>query len=164
VLAAHQYQGRSNDCAPYSLAMALNGTTSALVDGDWLARAMEGLRWHGRRPVLYRLLGAATFPWGMVAVLRSYGLDAFWQPLSSPDYLLGGLARGDILFPILGAWRPAWAHASVLLAYDPVRGWGLADPARQGRELLWRPDPEFRRLWRAYGRTVVVARRRGHAL
>jgi hypothetical protein len=140
--------------------MALSATTSADIDGRWLARAMEGLRWHGRRPVVYRIAGSATFPWGMAAVLRLYGLRSAWRFLATPERLQQGLARGELLFPILGEWRPAWAHASVLLAYDPERGWGLADPARPRAELLWRPDGEFRRLWRNYGRLLVTARPR----
>lgn len=155
ILAAHQYQGPTNDCGPFSAAILVNALRGANLDGATLGREMTHPRRQGIVPVIRRLPGHATFPWGLVDVLRQHGLRASWRMLVRPDQLLTALEHGRIPVPILGAWRPAWAHYSILVAHDPERGWGFADSAYQRGGVVWRPADVFREQWRAFGRTAV---------
>lgn len=162
ILARHQCQERSNDCGPFCAAMVINALTPYRVDPVALGRAMARPRWGavlGVLPVIRRVPGSATFPWGMVDVLRAHGLNARWRALGTREDIKRDLARGHVFIPIVGAYRPRpWAHYMVLLAHDPVHGWGFADPETRHGRLSWRPDAKFARQWGAYGRIVIEVR------
>jgi hypothetical protein len=155
ILAAHQCQGRTNDCGPFAAAIVINALTGREVSGARLARRMDRPVWRGVRPIVRRLPRHATFPWGMVDVLRDHGLDASWRFGAAAGGLLRSVDAGAIVLPVVGSWRPRWAHYMVLLAYHRDRGWAFADPQHRNGALVWRTDAVFRRQWRAYGHTVV---------
>jgi hypothetical protein len=164
VLACHQSQRRSNDCGPFSATMVINALTGYHLDPVDLAREMDKPR---RRAILgllslvRRWPRSATFPWGMVDVLNGHGLDACWRVLALEHELRAGLRRGQLQIPIVGQWRPKpWAHYMVLLASDPERGWGFADPASDKGELAWRDAAKFASQWRNFGRVVIQVQQR----
>ena len=164
LLARHSCQGSSNDCGPYAVAMiiaALRGAAEARPP-ELVARAMERPRPRavlGIFPLIRRLPGSATFPWGVVDIARQAGLAASWRPLASRDRLLACLVRGEVPVVFIGGWRPRpWGHVTVLVAWDAERGWGFADSLSRQAEVLWRPDDVFRRQWRALGQLLVTVR------
>ena len=156
IISAHQYQGSSNDCAAFSLAAVLNGFEIDHILGSDLARAMDKIHWHGILPVIPRIPGWATFPWGMVDVLRDYGLNAYWRVFTPQAKLLELLEAGEVVFTITGRIIPLRAHVMVLLACDDAHGWGFNDPAYPDHTLRWYPKELFSNEWRTYGQISVV--------
>ncbi len=151
-------QGKSNDCGPFSAAIAINAVTASHVDPKRLARDLERPRWIGPLPRLRRIPRWATFPWGVADALREHGLRAGWRFLSTTGRLQRGLAAGELLMPIYGGWRRRpWAHVVVLVAHDPERGWGLVDPQHKRAEIVWMTEERFRRRWRCWGNLLVTA-------
>ncbi len=167
ILAAHCYQGASNDCAPFAAAMVLNGVLGADVDPIGLARELDRPRPRGLAgllPLFRRVPRSATFPWGVVDALREHGrhsdaaIEVGWRVLAGPDALLAGLARGELLLPYVGGFRPRpWGHVVVLIGWDAKLGWGVADPQRPTDEIFWIPDELFRKRRRAMAGLVVIA-------
>src|SRR5512133_3005754 len=80
ILAVHAWQGTSNDCGPFCTAMLIRAAQHADIDPSVLARHMDHVAWRGRMPVVRRIPGWATFPWGVADVLRRYGIPATWKP------------------------------------------------------------------------------------
>lgn len=161
VLACHRYQGDSNDCGPFTVAMLVEALSGRQVDAAGLARRLERPRWRGLwgfLPLVRRIPGFSTFPWGLVDALELHGLRARWQRGCNPSELRGWLDAGLGLVVLYGEWRPKpWAHYVVLLAHDPALGWGVADPDRPKAELRWLPEATFRRRWQAMGSIAVIA-------
>lgn len=161
VIACHRYQGDSNDCGPFTVAMMVEGMTGAVVDPEALARDLGRPRWRGLwgfLPLLRRIPGFSTFPWGLVDALSSLGMRARWQRACTEAELRGWLGAGLGIIVLYGAWSPKpWAHYVVLLAEDPERGWGVADPDRPTAELRWIDHQTFARRWVAMGRIAVLA-------
>ncbi len=160
LLAAHQHQGQSNDCGPYTAAIVLRALQGIEVSGTDLAHRMNHPRRRGALLVVRRVPHWATFPWGVADILREHGLPARWHLQASEEDLRRALPTREVLLPILGEWRPRpWAHISALVAWDAARGWGFVDPAMSRPVLRWRPAEEFSRQWRAYLRLVVRVRK-----
>ncbi len=156
VQAVHVCQGSSNDCGPYSAAMVINAFTPNPVDPAALAREMDRVAWRGLLPVIRRVPQWATMPWGVADILRRNGVPAAWKPLCTESELIALLESGRVPIVIIGAWRPMWGHVMVLLAWDPDQGWGFADPAWPDSTLHWFEPAHFHRLWRTYGRVVIM--------
>jgi hypothetical protein len=163
LLAALQYQGQSNDCGPFTTATVLNALQGSHIDAKTLAQQMDRPVWRGPLFLVRRVPNWATFPWGIVDVLRQHGLEAHWRIFTPQQRLLEGLSRGDILMPMIGAWQPLWAHVMTLVAWDPVRGWGFANTQYSHHNIHWVPDQTFQRQWRALAHLLVWARPRGSA-
>lgn len=154
LLAAHQYQGNSNDCGPYTAAIVINALQGLHLDGTQLAHHMERPYFRSRLNVR-RIPGWATFPWGVTGVLREYGLKSSWHFLADQ----GLLDRAWSLFiaiPIFGSWKPLWAHYAILVADHPELGWGFVDPAHPKGEIVWRSKTDFKHLWRTFGNLLVT--------
>ena len=155
-----QYQGRSNDCAPYTTATIINTLRGEHLVGDELAQQMNKPRWRGIFPVIRRVPNWATFPWGIVDVLRDYGLRGRWWFRAPVSYLKPAIANGHILMPIIGEWRPKpWAHVMTLVAWDPDKGWGFANTQYNHHRITWNTDEYFRERWNKYGRLLVEIER-----
>jgi hypothetical protein len=160
ILANLQYQGSGDDCGPYTAATLINALCGESLDGKALAKRMNKLGRRGPLPVIRRVPNWATFPWGVVDVLREYGLDAHWWLLTPLAYLRPALANGRILIPIIGEWKPKpWAHFLTLIAWDAVRGWGFANTQLKQPRISWVPDNLFQRRWQNYGRVLVEVER-----
>lgn len=167
VLSRHRHQRGANDCGPFSAAMVIGALDDAVIDPVALAREMDRPRRGGPLglvPMIRRVPDNATFPWGMADVLRAHGLDARSRIGMRAGELADLLDEGHLIIPIVGSWRwRPWAHYMVLLARNPARGWGFADPDRSSATLLWWDDALFARRWRAFANTAVVVRRSGAA-
>lgn len=160
LLTYHQYQGRSNDCAPFTIAIVVNSLREErALDGTQLARELNRprLRWWGPIPyvVVRRIPNWATFPWGIADALTQFGIRCRWLFGAQPGQLLRAIAEDRIALPVIGEFKPLWAHVKPLAAHDPERGWGFADPAQAGADIAWQTDAEFRRLWQNYGRLMI---------
>lgn len=157
LLDLHQHQGQTNDCAVNSVAMVINTAQGASVDGAALGEDWGRIQWRGIRPVLRRIPRWAAFPWSMVAELRERGFKSRWLLLQQPTILAIHLSQNHFVMPIIGSWKPLWAHTMVLVAISAARGYGFANPASNKKEVFWMPPKTFEKNWRAYGSTVVVA-------
>ncbi len=158
ILDALQWQGRRNDCGPYATATVVNALCKTDLDGSRLAIEMNHPAWHGILPVIRRVPNWATFPWGMVDIMKRHGLNASWRILGNAEGLIQGLRQGDVLMPITGEWWPLWAHVMTLLAWDEHQGWGFANTQSPDRRLFWLDDATFQKRWNALGRLVVEIR------
>ncbi len=156
ILAHLQYQGTSNDCAPYTTATVVNALRAQNLNGDELALQMNKPRWRGILLIIRRMPNSATFPWGIVDVLKDYNLKGRWWFRVPISYLKPALANGHILMPIVGEWRPnTWAHVKTLVAWDPDKGWGFADTQSSLKKISWNSDLVFQRRWNNYARLMV---------
>jgi hypothetical protein len=155
ILGALQCQGASNDCGPFTTATVLNGIKGLNLDPSWLAQEMNRPRWRGPLPLIRRIPNWATFPWGIADELGRHGLRARWRFFANPVQLQAGLENGRILLPVIGSWRPLWAHVMTLLAWDAERGWGFANTQRSDKVIDWFPDQHFHAQWRAMGRLLI---------
>ena len=151
----HQYQGPTNDCAPFTVAIAVNALTGAHLNGADVVRAMDRPRLRGVLPVVRRIPRWATFPWGIVDELERNHVRARWRFGADEADLLRALAEDRLALPIFGAWRPLWAHVRILVAQDEVRGWGFVDAGQPGPDVLWEASARFARLWRNYGNLLA---------
>ena len=155
LLASHQYQGQENNCGPYAAAIVLSAH-GRKVTGKDLADHMDRPRWVRLFPVFRRIPGWATFPWGIVDVLREHGLSARWSIRNKPSHLHELITSPIIVIIVLGNWRPVWAHIAILAAFDPARGYGLVDPALPRQEINWRDEKTFLNQWSKLGRILIT--------
>ncbi len=160
----HRHQGSSNDCGPYSVMIVTNGLRDAsVVDGDALARAMEGSVAQRGSLLPARIRGWATFPWGVAAALRRQGLAARWRLLRSKRDLWANLNRGWPTIVIIGSplsFRDGrytgWSHYKVLYAWDPDEGFAFVDPAADtGVAFSYQDEASFDQQWGAMGRQII---------
>lgn len=155
LLACLQCQGASNDCGAFTSATVVNALTGSKIQGEKLADEMEHVVWRGVFPVLRKIPNSATLPWGMADVFRKHGLKARWRFFTKLAYLPQALIDGTILMPIIGEWKPLWAHVMTLIAWDPAKGWGFANTQYAAKETFWLPDAVFQRQWKAMGHLLV---------
>ncbi len=161
----HVNQGRSNDCGPHVVAMAVNFWHGrAVLDAAEVARAMNRPRLGiGFPPLVVRRIPAwATFPWGIADVLRANDVPARWRARASEDDLRRALAEDRLLMPIYGEplrrrglrWT-GWSHVAILCGWEPAeeRYW-FVDSSRATAPTS-RPRAEFLRLWGNMGRLLV---------
>ena len=155
ILSCLQYQEKSNDCGPFTTATVLNALRNVNLNAIQLAQEMNRPVWRGPLFIVRRVPNWATFPWGIVDILRSYGLQASWGLFRSKDYLRQSLGSGTILMPVIGSWKPLWAHVMTLVAWDEEKGWGFANTQYNHHEIDWHPDESFIRQWKAMGRILI---------
>ena len=150
-----QYQADSNDCGPYTTASVINALLDKGLDAAELALEMDRPVWRGPQFVIRRVPHWATFPWGMVDVFHSYGLNASWRPFTSLDNLWERLSGNYVLMPVQGGLKPLWAHVMALVKWDPNLGWGFANTQFPYHRHTWIQDDLFRKQWQFTFRTVV---------
>lgn len=155
LLAAHQCQGLTNNCGPFAAATILNTLMHTNTTGDEIAERMNHPRLIGILPVIRRVPNWASFPWGLVDILKENGIHADWRPFRKPLELLDNLHSGLIQMVILGSWSPLWAHVLVLVAYHPEHGWGFSDPAMPDKKIYWRDHQSFLHQWTVMGRNLI---------
>lgn len=155
VLRALQYQGSSNDCGPFTTATVLNALRGLGIQAAELAELMDRPVWRGPRFVIRRIPNWATFPWGMVDVFRSYGLTASWRIFAKPELLLDNLQRGRLMMPVVGSWRPLWAHVMTCVTWQPDKGYGFANTQYDHHDIFWLEESTFLQQWRAMGRILI---------
>ncbi len=172
----HAYQGDTNDCGPYSVAIAANAFLGeARHDPLALAQRMNSPIFK-RHPlphwVFIRLPGGPSLPWGMAAFLsEGLGIPARWQWMCREELLVSNLQQGLITIVFIGEllrWERGryrgWAHAKVLYGLDERRGYAFVDPGypRDPQDpwaalgVFWQARDEFLRSWRGVLRMVVT--------
>jgi hypothetical protein len=156
LLSSLHYQGQHNDCGPFTTASVLRALRSIHIDPEILARDMDKPVWRGPKFVVRRVPRWATFPWGIVDVLKTYGLDATWRPFASRSYLKRELTSSKVLMPIIGSIIPPWAHVLSLVAWDELQGWGFANTQFDHHNISWLPDKDFGKYWHAMLNLLVV--------
>lgn len=157
LLAAHQYQGSSNDCGPFCIAIAVNALKKGQLEGHMVGEQMNGWSRRGPIPLPRRIKDWATMPWGVADELRQQGFQAHWHPFSSEDRLRQNLASGLVQIVIIGEWKKMWAHYMLLTDYHPQHGWGFVNSASNKNEIFWMPAEKFSQQWNAMGRQVIEA-------
>ncbi len=136
----HEFQGATNDCAPFCVAIAANALLGEKrYRADEVARTLDRpvWRWWPPPPLLVRRLPRwATFPWGPADALRRMGFQARWSLLASEERLRQNLCEDRITFVSVGdLWRwsglryRGWGHVKILYGLDAERGWAFVDPA-----------------------------------
>jgi hypothetical protein len=150
-----QCQGRSNDCGAYTSATVLNALLSLDIKGDDLANEMEKPVWRGILYLVRKIPNSATLPWGMEDVFQSHGLKARWRFFSSEDYLKESLPGEKIIMPIIGSWRPTWAHVMTLVTWDEEQGWGFANTQYEHHNIHWVGAQKFSDQWKNMARLMV---------
>ena len=150
-----QCQGQSNDCGAYTSATVLNALLNLEIKGDDLANEMEKPVWRGLIYLVRKIPNSATLPWGMEDVFQSHGLKARWRLFSSENYLKESLPLQKVIMPIIGSWKPTWAHVMTLVAWDEVQGWGFANTQFQHHNIHWVNAQKFSEQWKAMARLLV---------
>lgn len=150
---AHLFQGKTNHCGPYSAAIVLKAFGKP-VDVDLLANST--VRWRRNKfiPIIRRIPNWATFPWGVVDILRENGFRASWRMLTSKEHLIKCLLQGIIVIVITGNYFPLWAHYSIFVSISEGKI-GLVDPATQETAISWVTEREFMLRWSKMGRIII---------
>lgn len=156
LLSAHQFQGKSNDCGPFSAAIVLNAVKKTSLRGEQLGQQMNNIQWHGLIPKISRIENWATFPWGLVNTFNTFNLIAKWKFFQKPETLLRALESGEILIVIIGEWHPMWAHYLTLIEIDEMRGYGFIDSSHPSSETIWKPTNQFLKMWKNYGSIIIT--------
>jgi hypothetical protein len=160
----HRHQGSSNDCGPYSAMIVANGLRDEFIlDGDIVAREMEGSPAVRGTLVPLRIHGWATFPWGVAHVLRRKGFHARWRVGAALRDLYANLNRGRPTIVIVGeplrrdnGKYSGWSHYKTLYAWDPEEGFAFVDPAADEDVVFtYQSEAEFLRLWSGMGRQLI---------
>ncbi|HEX3053948.1 MAG TPA: hypothetical protein VHP83_25055 [Aggregatilineaceae bacterium] len=161
--AYHITQGDTNDCGPHVVAMAVNfWTGQQTIDAHQIAQKMNRPRVKAGLPpiVVRRIPNWATFPWGIVDMLREYGLHARWRLWASKDDLQRALREDHLVAPIFGEpfrRRGRWSHVALLAEWNPSTAkYYFVDSARSYPMSAYTRD-ELLRYWRNMGRIMVEA-------
>jgi hypothetical protein len=161
----HRHQGQTNDCGPHVVVLVIHYWygTSQPVPAD-IAQTMNRPRWQrGFPPVIVRRIpGWATFPWGIVDLLRAHNIPARWRLWANEQHLLRALAEGRVAMPIFGeplrrrGWRWAgWSHVAALTGWDAEQAeYWFVDSARHHAPASYSRQ-EFMRWWRNMGRIMI---------
>jgi hypothetical protein len=178
----HAYQGDTDNCGPYAVAIAANAYLGeARFDPLQVAQAMNRPLFKARplpHWVLVRRPNGPSLPWGMAAFLTErLGAPARcrWrcdEPLLRRNLQQGLLTIvfiGDPLRFERGRYR-GWAHAKVLYGVDPARGYAFVDPGHPrdpdepwaAHGIFWQAREEFLAGWHRVLRPIVVVGGEGH--
>jgi hypothetical protein len=158
LLSALQWQGQKNDCGPFTTATVLNAMRGLAIEADKLARQMDRPRWRGPLFVIRRVPNWATFPWGMVDVFRENHLYAWWDLFTRPETLKQELPGDRVLMPVIGSYKPLWAHVMTLVAWDTTKGWGFANTQYPDHDIFWLDNATFQTQWNRLGRLLIRVR------
>lgn len=157
----HIYQGATNDCGPYCVAIVGNTFRDlTVVDPVLLAKSMASWR---RLFIPARVPQWATFPWGIVWAFEELGFEARWRVFSSRKRLYRNLRSVIATIVLIGEpfrfkdhqWQ-GWSHYKVLYGWDPVRGWAFVDPGvAYSPGISWQKDADFFKRWRSLGCQII---------
>ena len=171
----HAYQGDTNNCGPYSVAIAANAWAGEpRYDALEVAQAMNRPLFKAHplpHWVLLRLPNGPSFPWGMAAYLAErLGIAAECRWRCDEALLQRNLAQGLLTIVFIGEllrferlrYR-GWAHAKVLYGYDPARGYAFVDPGYEHTAdpwgalgVFWQTREDFLAGWRGMLRAAIT--------
>ncbi len=157
---AHQYQGKTNDCAAISVAMACNVFNNTKINGYLLGQEMNGFIWRGIFPLFRRIPDNAVMPWGMTDAAKYYGLKATWRMIKKEEYLKTKLNEDLILLPVIGRWKPLYAHVMPLVAFDEKKGWGFINPAKKDNKVFFISQEKFTKQWKWSAKTLIEIKKK----
>jgi len=144
-----QDQKNTNDCGPFSTAIALNAYLNTdRYKGADIAQEMNHSIW-------YRWPNYATWPWGVAAYIRRQGVPARMRPFASELDLQEAIDQNRIVIVMIG-WHDGFklqGHYMVLAGYDPQQGYRFVDPASGTFE--FRRRDEFLQGWAFWGRVII---------
>lgn len=155
LLQAHQHQGQSYDCGPYSTAIVANALLGSKIRGAEVARLFDKPIHWCILPIYPRFYHRATLPWAITHFLHMYHLSAQWRVFASARQLLNCLEQNVVPVVLIGEYRPLWAHYLILAEYDTDAGYGFVDPAQTQATLVYRDEKTFLRQWSKWGRQVI---------
>ena len=123
----HQYQGKTNNCGPTSLAISINAINhNSTFKGENIADELDHWTKHFPRLIIPRIASWATFPWGLVQYLRYQKIPGKWFLGGSLEKLIENINREIITMVIIGEplrsknWEyEGWSHIKVLYGYSP---------------------------------------------
>ncbi len=163
----HQYQGKTNNCGPTSLAIVANALWGQTrLQGPRVAQELSTPRFRVHpipHLVVRRIPNWATFPWGIVDYLRQLEIPAHWAVGGTEEKLRRNLDAEQITMVIIGelwSWRgwryTGWAHVKILYGFTPGRGYLFVDPASRDKHgLSWQTAEEFAQQWRNLFRSYI---------
>jgi hypothetical protein len=161
----HQFQGKSNNCGPMSLAISMNSFLhEAKFNGENIAYELDHWLKHFPRLILPRISTWATFPWGLVQYLRYQEIPGRWSLSGSSEKLIENIKNEIITMVIVGEplrWKDGkydgWAHIKVLYGTSPGYFF-FVDPAYQKKAgsnnelsasgIFRQSEEEFLKFWR----------------
>ena len=161
----HIDQGSSDDCGPHVVTMVVNfWHGNDVLDAPSTARAMNRPRWQASWPplVVRRIPNWATFPWGIVDMLREHDIPARWRLFATPDHIFRALSENRIAMPIFGepfrrgkGRLNGWSHIAILSGWDAEANvFQFADSSKPFAPSM-RPRDDFLRLWGNMGRILI---------
>jgi len=150
-----QYQGITNNCGPFSTAIALNAYLDTdKYQGEKITQQMNE-SWR------YRIPNNATWPWGISHYIRQQGVPARVGLFVSERQLHKTIEQNKVVIVLTGGLETTninilgrefelkikpWGHYKVLTGYDPKRGYQFADP--QEGKIVFQPRQDFLDEWR----------------
>lgn len=134
----HQYQGKTNNCGPMSLAISMNAYVhKETFKGENIANQLDHWIKHFPKLVIPRISNWATFPWGLVQYLRYQKIPGKWSFSGSLEKLKENIRREIITMVVIGEplrWTnrkyDGWSHIKVLYGNSPGYFF-FVDPANQ---------------------------------
>jgi hypothetical protein len=162
----HQFQGKTNNCGPTSLAIAANAFLGEKrYEGIQIAQELNNWWYLFPKLIFPRIYNWMTFPWGITQYLKKSNIPARWVAKSNKTKLLKNLQNNQITIVVIGEvfrWQglkyTGWGHIKVLYGYRPDRGFLFVDPAYPKNEkdadpwkrvgLHWQNEVEFLRQWK----------------
>ncbi|MCD4737926.1 MAG: hypothetical protein K8R89_01525 [Anaerolineae bacterium] len=122
----HQYQGKTNNCGPTSLAIVANAIWGQTrLQGPRVAQELSTPRFRARpipHPVVRRIPNWATFPWGLVDYLRQQEIPARWATgsVSSSPAVCSRSYRVGWSLPYLARRAPASARSTAATSFTTL--------------------------------------------
>ena len=152
----HQYQGQTNNCGPYTIATILPLFGFEGISGDYLAKHFNQLASINGRYFPGRIGGSATFPFGLVRVLKHYHIYAQWEIFYNRNLLISRIPTNKLQIVLLSDIFKMHAHYLIIVAYDEKLGMGFIDPAFPNSAIHWIIEDTFRRKWGQLGRNCIL--------
>ena len=168
----HQFQGKTNNCGPTSLAISMNAFThESTFNGEYIANELDHWLKHFPKLILPRISNWATFPWGLVQYLRYQKIPGKWSLFGSSEKLIANINSEVITMVIIGEplrWRnekyDGWSHIKVLYGNSPGYFF-FVDPAYQQNDgsnnelsdsgIYRQSEEEFQKLWKNMFRIYI---------
>lgn len=168
----HQFQGKTNNCGPTSLAISMNAFThESTFNGEYIANELDHWLKHFPKLILPRISNWATFPWGLVQYLRYQKIPGKWSLFGSSEKLIANINSEVITMVIIGEplrWKngkyDGWSHIKVLYGNSPGYFF-FVDPAYQQNDgsnnelsdsgIYRQSEEEFQKLWKNMFRIYI---------
>jgi len=153
---SYQYQGLTNDCGPFSISIILQALKVSKITGTDLSKDMKGLHWNGIYPNIYRLRNGATFPWGILKILRKYNLHCKYYVFTSEEKIIRYMKEKNIVILLVGKLFPLWAHYMIFGKYSALKGYGFIDPGNNKNKISWIIKDDLKNIWKTYAYSCIV--------